>query len=327
MKQLIADFPKHLLHALEIGAKADLKKHTKPINSVLILGLGGSGIGGTIVSELTADEASLPIVVNKNYTIPAYVGEHTLVIACSYSGNTEETIMSMEEAVAKGAEVAIITSGGLALNKAKANNYNHIVIPGDNPPRSMLGYSLTQLYRLLNHYGVISDAYIKDIKAASALLEKESTALLLEANNLADTLFGKTPVIYSVAGNEGVAVRFRQQLNENSKMLCWHHVIPEMNHNELVGWAGAKEGLSVVIFRNPTDFERSQKRIEINKETIEKHTNSITEVWSKGNSPLERALYLIHIGDWTSYFLSEKNGVDILDIKVIEHLKDELSKF
>jgi glucose/mannose-6-phosphate isomerase len=123
-----------------------------------------------------------------------------------------------------------------------------------------------------------------------------------------------------------VATRFRQQVNENAKMLCWHHVIPEMNHNELVGWRTENNDLAVILFRNSTDLDRIQARMEINKQTIAAYTDTIVEVWSKGNSNLERALYLIHLGDWVSFFLGEKKGVDIIEVKVIDHLKGELAK-
>ena len=109
-------------------------------------------------------------------------------------------------------------------------------------------------------------------------------------------------------------------------MLCWHHVIPEMNHNELVGWVNKNEDLAVVIFRNEDDYYRNQKRIEISKTVFKKYTSTVIEIHSKGNSKLERALYLIHLGDWISYLLAEKNGVDVVEVDVITHLKNELSK-
>ena len=121
-------------------------------------------------------------------------------------------------------------------------------------------------------------------------------------------------------------MRFRQQINENSKELCWHHVIPEMNHNELVGWRTKHENLAVVIFRNDDDFERSVTRIEINKKIISQYCSSIIEIHSKGNSKLERTLYNIHLGDWVSVFLAEKKNIDISEVKVIDFLKSELSK-
>ena len=136
----------------------------------------------------------------------------------------------------------------------------------------------------------------------------------------------KIPVIYADANYEGIAVRFRQQINENSKMLCWHHVIPEMNHNELVGWTTKNDDLAVVIFRNDDDYFRTQKRMEVNKTVFEKYTSTIIEIYSKGNSQLEKAMYLLHLGDWVSYLIAEKKGIDVVEVDVITHLKNELAK-
>jgi glucose/mannose-6-phosphate isomerase len=134
------------------------------------------------------------------------------------------------------------------------------------------------------------------------------------------------PFIYAINGMEAVAVRFRQQVNENGKQLCVHHIIPEMNHNELVGWRTKDENLAVIIFRNKEDFSRSQTRVELNKKIFKQYTPNIIEVWSKGSSYLERALYLIHVGDWISWHLSVLRNFDCTEVKVIDWLKGELAK-
>ena len=325
MRNLIESFPAQLEEALNIGNSAQLSPAKNTIQNILITGLGGSGIGGSIVADLVADECSVPIAVNKNYEIPAYVNENTLVIVSSYSGNTEETLTALSHAQEKGAEIAIITSGGKAHDIAEKNGYNCIVVPGGNPPRSMLAYSLTQQFVLLNHYGFIGDHFKDSIQGFIDGLDQKG--MEAETLDFAKKLEGTLPVIYSIDGFEGVAVRFRQQLNENAKMLCWHAVVPEMNHNELVGWANGTNQMAVVYFRNDNDFDRNQKRVEINKEIISKYTNRIHEIWSKGESNLEKALYHIHYGDWISLHLSDINQVDVMEIKVIDHLKSELSKF
>ncbi len=325
MKDLISNFPTHLTEGLSIAQAASLKPAERPFDHVVISGLGGSGIGGTIVSELVANKSKYPITTNKGYHLPGFVGERSLVIVCSYSGNTEETLSAYEQAKSSGAQIAFITSGGRALEEARTNGLNYIIIPGGNPPRSMLGYSFVQLFRLLENYGVIDDDYRSEITAFVNNLDRES--LIKSANAAAKKLSGTIPIIYSCDGSQGVAVRFRQQLNENSKMLCWHAVIPEMNHNELVGWSGGDERFSVVIFRNETDYIRNQKRTEINVDIISAYTNNIQEVWSKGSSAVERALYLIHWGDWVSYELSVLNEVDVVAIDAIDRLKGELADF
>ena len=191
----------------------------------------------------------------------------------------------------------------------------------------MFGYAFTELFFLLNHYGIINGSFKSDFKNAIALLNSEKESIQNQAIELAKKLYKQTPVIYVASGFEGVAIRCRQQINENSKMLCWHHVIPEMNHNELLGWRTNVESLAVVYFRNKCDYDRNQIRMDINKTVIEKYTDNITEIWSKGNSIIENSLYHINVGDWVSWYLSEMNNVDAIEIDVINFLKAELGKF
>ena len=190
----------------------------------------------------------------------------------------------------------------------------------------MFGYAFTELFYVLNHYGIIDDSFKSDFSKSILLLDSEKEDVQKQAIDLAKKMFGKTPVIYVSQGFEGVAVRFRQQINENSKMLCWHHVVPEMNHNELLGWRTNVNDLAVVYFRNRMDYERNQIRMDINKKVISKFTENITEIWSKGESIIENAFYHINLGDWVSWYLSEMNNVDAIEIDVINFLKGELAK-
>ena len=327
MKDYISDFSNHLIEAMKIGENKTLKNKNLNINNVLIAGLGGSGIGGSIIADVFASQINIPILISKDYSIPNFVNKNTLVIASSYSGNTEETIYAVKKALKMNAEVAIITSGGMLKEIAEKNNLNKIYIPGGHPPRAMFGYSFTQLFYLLNHYNVIDLSFVAEFKKSISLLVKNEKNIKDDALVLAKNLYKKTPVIYVAHGFEGVATRFRQQLNENSKMLCWHHVIPEMNHNELLGWRVNVDNLAVVFFRNELDNKRNKIRIEINKEVVKKHTKDVYEVISRGDSVIQNTLYHIHFGDWVSWYLSELNDVDAIEIDVINYLKKELAKF
>ena len=325
MKDLIANFSIQLKEAVAIGESAKLTHNEYPIRNVLITGLGGSGIGGTIIAEIAADQSPVPVIINKDYFLPEFVNEETLLIVSSYSGNTEETLCAMEIAIKRGAKLVCITSGGKVLDLAKDNGFDHIVVPGGMPPRSCLGYSFTQLLYVFNFFGLINDGFKADLQKAIALLDVEEVNIQKDAMAIAKKLVNKVPIIYCVANYEGVAIRLRQQINENSKMLCWHHVIPEMNHNELVGWTEKSEHWAVVILRSDNDYERTQKRIEINKEVIKKYTDNITEIYSKGDSAIERSIYLIHLGDWISWYLSELRNVDATEVNVINYLKSTLA--
>jgi glucose/mannose-6-phosphate isomerase len=326
MKTLVENFSKQLTEALEIGNNAKLTSTNHAITNVLICGLGGSGIGGSIVSELVVGNANVPINVTKGYFIPAYVNENTLVIISSYSGNTEETLNCMELALTKKAKVVGVTSGGKVLEASREKGFDCIVVPGGMPPRSCLGYSLTQLFFILDFHKIIHMNYKVDLAAAIKLLDAEETNIIAEATIIAERLKNKTPVIYATTYNEGIAIRFRQQLNENSKILCWHHIIPEMNHNELVGWTQKNDNLSVLVFLDKDDYSRNLARIDINKEVIKKYTENIREVYSKGNSIIEKAIYFIHLGDWISIILGEMRGADLMEVNVINHLKSKLSQ-
>jgi len=326
MNEYIDDFSNHLREAIEIANNTSLTSCTKEIRNVLICGLGGSGIGGTIVSDIISPKVNIPITSTKDYSVPNFVNEHTLVIANSYSGNTEETLYALEKCQAKGAEIAVITSGGKLKVIADKNKYNKIIIPGNQPPRAMFGYAFTELFFMLHHYRIIDDSFKTDFDKAITLIDSEKANIQKQAISLAKKMHKQTPVIYVANGFEGVAVRFRQQLNENSKMLCWHHVVPEMNHNELLGWRTNINDLAVVYFRNKSDYNRNQIRMDINKKVISKFTENITQIWSKGDSLIENSLYHINLGDWVSWYLSVMNNVDAIEIDVIDFLKGELAK-
>lgn len=326
MKDLIIKFTQQLKEAINIGEQAQLTPSANSINNVLISGLGGSGIGGTTAAEIVASTSNIPIVVSKDYFIPAFVGPNTLVIVSSYSGNTEETLNAFKLALEKGAKIVCVSSGGKIIELAKETKTDHIIIPSGMPPRACFGYSFTQLFYILKHFSLISDDFKKNIKAAIQLLDQEEEDIRSKAKNLAKGLYKKIPIIYTVANFEGVAIRFRQQINENAKMLCWHHVLPEMNHNELVGWTEKNDRLAIIILRNTSDYYRTQKRIEISKEVFSKYTPNIFEIYSKGDSVIEKVLYHIHLCDWASYFLAEQKQIDAVEVNVIDFLKGSLEK-
>ncbi len=326
MRRLVKQFTNQLTDALLIGKKAQLTLPKKPINSIVITGLGGSGIGGTIAKQLVADQIKIPVLVNNDYSLPAFVNENTLVIVSSFSGNTEETLEALKQAQSVNSEIACITSGGKLAEIARENNYNLIILPKAFSPRAMLTYSVVQQFFLFKHYGIIDDSFIEKIQATVTFLESEVESIKDLAHQTALALHSKTFVIYSEASIEGVAIRLRQQINENSKSLGWHHVVPEMNHNELVGWAGGKPEYTVILLRTSYEFSRSKVRLDISKEIIKKYTPNIIELGAKGDTLFEQSFYHILLGDWISVYLAELNQVDDVEVKVIDYLKDELAK-
>lgn len=327
MDQLISRFMDQLEEALTIGSQASLRPVTEDIQHIYVAGLGGSGIGGDFVSSFIQEELKIPFLVRKGYSVPAFVGPHTLAIASSYSGNTEETLIAYDQMKAQGARIICIASGGKILEKAKADGFDYVQVPSDWPsPRACLGYSLTAQLWVLHHLGFISKRSIDAVASSVDLLRRESDDIKQKAEEIAAKLHHKIPVIYIEDRMEPVAVRLRQQINENSKALCWHHVVPEMNHNELVGWREKNDDLVVLYLRNEDDYSRNAVRMDINKEIISQYASGILEIYSKGNNMIERSLYLVHLGDWISWYLAQLRGVDALEVKVIDYLKGELSK-
>ena len=327
MNQLIERFMDQLEEGLQIGSKANITPAASNINHIYVAGLGGSGIGADCVSSFVQDELKVPFLVRKGYHVPAFVGKDTLAIASSYSGNTEETLISYDQIKQQGARLICVASGGKIIEKAKSDGYDYIQVPANWPsPRACLGYSVTAQLWALHHLGFISDRAIKNVASAVTLLRTEENNIKEQAQKIAQQLHHKIPVIYIEDRMEPVAVRLRQQINENSKALCWHHVVPEMNHNELVGWTEKNDNLVVLYLRNDDDYSRNVVRMDINKKIIGKYAGEIIEVYSKGANMVEKSLYLVHLGDWISWYLAELRGVDALEVNVIDFLKGELAK-
>jgi glucose/mannose-6-phosphate isomerase len=326
VKELIAGFPQHIVQALEAAETAPFRHPARRFDEVLITGLGGSGIGGSMAAEWLAGIAKLPILVNKDYALPAFADRNTLVIASSYSGNTEETVMAAREALQRGCEVAVITGGGTLLELAREHQLNALTMPGGNPPRSMLGYSLTNLLIMLHRCGLEMPDPRPLLKEAAHFLADEQPAIRTHASTLAVGLAHSTCAVYAPVGYAAVAERVRQQLNENSKMLAWNAPIPEMNHNELVGWAAGNNNFAALFLRGSAEHPRNALRAEINKQQILTKTPRVFEITAQGANHLAEMLYLVHLTDWLSWELSEIHGADIMDIAVIDFLKNSLAR-
>jgi glucose/mannose-6-phosphate isomerase len=327
MIELVERFPAQLTEALEIGQNAQINKHSTAIRNVFASGLGGSGIGASFVAEFVRDEMKIPFNIGRGYSIPKSVGKNTLALVNSYSGNTEETLASLEEILKTGAKVVCIASGGKLIARAKELRLDYILVPANWPsPRACLGFSVVLQLTVLTKLKLISGKSLKQVEGAVKLLTREQDKLRNEGEKLAKKLDGKTPIIYTTDRMESVAVRFRQQVNENSKALCWHHVVPEMNHNELVGWRDKNDKLAVVYFRNNDDFERNAMRIDINKKIISEYTPNIIDLWSKGRNLIEKSLYFVFLGDYISCSLCDLRGFDSIEVKAIDFLKNELAK-
>lgn len=335
MHELLRAFPDQAREGIRIGKAVPLRLQTKSLRAVLLSGLGGSAIGGDLMRSYLSEEMSLPFIVNRDYLLPDFVDGRTLVIVSSYSGNTEETISAYRDAVKKRAKIICITSGGAVEQHARKNRHTVVKLPGGLPPRAALGYSFFALLMVLTRLGIVKSKS-RDVSETLRLL-KEMIKLLGNpeapenpALELARELHGRLPILYSPARHfDAVMQRWRGQINENAKQLVFGNVLPEMNHNELVGWKLPTRILQeavVVMLRDTGTHRRVSARESITRRILESRSVRVREVHSRGTSLLARMFSLIVLGDWMSLYLAGLNMEDPTPVKVIDFLKEEMAK-
>jgi glucose/mannose-6-phosphate isomerase len=327
MDQLIRQFPEQLREALSIGAAASIRPLDRPVHQILVTGMGGSGIGAEFVEAFIREECRVPLLVVKDYDLPAYVSEHTLLIASSYSGYTEETLSACRQGQERGARIIAITSGGELEALAGKHGWDLLRLPKGQPaPRACLGYSMVAQLYVLRHLDLISHGLLEQISAVAGQLESMQEEIHEKARQLAGFLLGKTPVLYSTRQLAPVALRFRQQLAENAKMLSWHHLVPEMNHNELVGWRRDQPELAALFLRHAAEQERNALRMNFTREVVSEFAGARLELYGKGENLVEQSFYLVHLLDWVSWYLAEMQGMDAMEIRIIDYLKEEMAR-
>ena len=329
MKLSIESFPDQINEMIIKYDSYVLKNEYQDIKNVVILGMGGSAIGAEICMSIIKNEYTIPIFVNRNYNIPNWISANTLVIASSYSGNTEETITGYEQACKKTNNVIIISTGGTLTKIAKRNNHDIFQIPKNYQPRAAVGYSMMAVFFSLIRTNLINYNVIQKLDSITNILKKYSLELSKYNNNnealrWAKILSNKIPVIYgSSSTTEIVALRFKGQLQENSKMIAFHNLLPEMNHNEIEGWYD-NENLIVIWLKDKDDISQIEKRISITKKILENSNivNKILEV--SGENFTERFLKFIILTDWISYYLAILNKIDPSPVEKIQKLKELL---
>ncbi|HEY5919905.1 MAG TPA: bifunctional phosphoglucose/phosphomannose isomerase [Chryseolinea sp.] len=330
IKKYIENFTRQLSDALKIGQSVDLQRPGSDIRNVVIAGMGASGISANLVESLTFGRIPIPITVTKGYNIPQFVNPHTLFIACSYSGDAEETVAALNKALLKRAQVIAVASGGKLLDICKEYNLYYIQLPaGSDSPRAMLAYNMNALLHILYHTNLIGAAFIKETENAIEFLDRGEKGIQSEAELIAKKLKGKLPVIYCDNRLHAMALRFQQQLNENSKQLAHVNTFPEMNHNELAGWRFPESLMPLlqpVYLYSDHDHERVEKRMEICRDIFEKKSNPIIDIIGEGASLLEQYYYLIHLTDWISFYLAKENGIDPDPNESVLHVRKELER-
>lgn len=325
MENLIFKFIQQIEEALILGENTKLK--SVHANKVFITGMGGSGIAGRFIAELMKLYGTIPIIVSNTYEIPSWIDKNTLAIVSSFSGNTEETVSALNSLLKKKANIISISSGGKIINISRENNLDIIQIPSEwSAPRACIGYSIIfQLFALFQ-LGYLKLELNREISLCIEHLLREREDIYNEASIIAKLLKDKIPLIYSESIFEPLAIRFKQQLNENTKILAFNSTFPEMNHNEIAAWTSSFNEFCAIFLISDLHNERINKRIKISKEIMINHSDVIVDIELKGNTLLQQIFYGIHIIDWISWFMAKNRNVDAMDISNINFLKSELEK-
>jgi glucose/mannose-6-phosphate isomerase len=335
MYDAISDFPEQIKVAFSIMENWVLEHKYSDINNIIILGMGGSAIGGDVIRVLIQNESRVPVLVNRSYNIPQWVNKKTLVLASSYSGDTEETLSAFDHCEQAGAKIIAITTGGKLQELAIKHGLDHVLFPAGLQPRAALGLSISLTLIMLNKLGFASDAIVKELYFSFDELTRHSHELSKCDNEnpaviLANKIYSMCPIIY---GSEDLtwvaALRFRGQLEENAKMLAFHHSIPEQNHNEIEGWSCHPDLLAtkcIIWLKDKDDHPRSLGRMKVTAKLLDSQVGKQVEIAEKGRSALIRLLKMIHFIDWVSYYAALLNNVDPTPVRRITRLKEEMAK-
>lgn len=335
MADRIAEIPRELKAAWEGSAGFSLPPDYRNPTNVVVLGLGGSAIGGDLVRSLVLDEAPVPIEISRDYCPPAYVGPGSLVIASSYSGNTEETLSAYAAARARGAKVVVVSTGGRISALADEHGAPRLSFDYKAQPRAAIAYSVVLLLRILGAAGLIADKQAEVAEAADVLngmlaaLNERVPADRNQAKQLALWLHGKLAVMYGAGLVDGVARRWKGQFNENAKATAFFDVLPELNHNTVVGYrfpTSLPEQIRVIFLESNYVHERVKARYGVTQQLLDQQGIEYRTVTAQGTGKLAQLMSTLFVGDWTSYYLAMLNGVDPTPVKAIDFLKEQLAK-
>ncbi len=331
MLELLRNFPEQNTRAWQLQAQPNLEPQAG-IRNVVFCGLGGSAIAGDLICAAFSDKLKVPATIIRDYHLPVWTGPETLVVALSYSGNTEETISTWHEARARQAVRVCITSGGKLGELSRRDSVPLVTIPAGQPPRTALGYLFWAAASFLESAGmlVISEAERAEVlEALQATAEECLPSRELSENparRLAAALRETIPVFYSGGFLSVVGVRWKCQLEENSKNLAFTGLMPEMNHNEVVGWDYPEDllkNLSPVFLRDPSEDPQIKKRFAITAELLQPR-RFFCEVAGTAPGFLGRLFSLLVFGDWVSYYLALENMTDPTPVERITLLKERL---
>lgn len=330
-------FAEQCREAWSIGRSAHDLPDADGLDSIVVLGMGGSGISGDVAQAIVEPRLPLPWRTIKGYgPLPEWVGRNTLVFAVSYSGGTEETLAAFEEAHNRGARGVAISSGGRLADLAQRYGVTHVEIPGGLQPRASLGFLALPLLAVLVEMGLVPDLQLDVDEAVEVLTvlgdrcHRKVAASENPAKALAQKLAGRFPIVYGGEGLGAVAAyRFKCDLNEYGKSHAFAHSFPELNHNEIVGWNQlddvTRERFAIVLLRDEGEHERVALRFEITERLIRDKAAEVAIVHSQGSGGLARLLSLVFVTQLAAIYVGLAYGVDPGPVEAIESLKRQLS--
>lgn len=331
----IRGLPEQCRQAWDKASLLKLPADYSQVDKVVILGMGGSAIGGDLLKGLTASLSRPLVLVQREYNLPGWVDEKTLVIGASYSGNTEETLSAFTQALKKNCKKLVISTGGRLTELAGQNNVPVFVIEHVSPPRAALGYSLLPLLAIMQNLGFLSgeaaevDGMVSALKLMCQSWQEDSPREHNQAKMLAARIYGKIVVIYGAGILTDVARRWKTQINENSKQWAFFETLPELNHNAVLGYrypAGTSDRVYVLFLRCQSLHPRTLVRYNVTGELLEKSGIPYQYLDSQGGNDLKHVMTLLLLGDWVSYYLAILNSIDPSPVPEIDLLKKRLAE-
>jgi len=316
--------------------KADIRNSDndgRTITGVVVAGMGGSALAAMLVKSWLKSEMSMPINIVRTYDLPAYVDKNTLVIASSYSGNTEETISCLKQAESQGAQIAIIASDGWLIDHASTNQIAHVILTKGLQPRMAVIYNLCALISLLANFHIVAGEKVEEIASKSEWLKNESAKWASDvstdqnyAKQLALQAVGKTAVFYGGALTAPIAYKWKISWNENAKNVAFWNELPEFSHNEFIGWTSHPVEKPFAIFDLVSNLEHPQilKRFQVSDRLLSGQRPKSTVINLAGESAIEQLLWSSILADFVSIYLAILNNVDPTPVPLIEKLKQEL---
>ncbi|MHB1325285.1 MAG: bifunctional phosphoglucose/phosphomannose isomerase [Thermoleophilia bacterium] len=330
---MVAGLPGQLFDAYEAGGRVALD-HGGEVGGIAVAGMGGSAIGADVIASVYDAELPSPMVTVRGYNLPHWISSRSVVFVVSYSGNTEETISCLNEALERGCCIICLSTGGKVSEIAAANGLPFIEVPSSLQPRAAMGWLSVPIAACLESLGLI-EAVEEDVREAASVLGRLGELYGLEnqsasnpAKQLAVDLYDRIPVIYGSEVTAVAARRWKCQINENAKQLAFNHQFPELNHNEIVGWEYPQSDLErfrVIYLADGKLHPQNVKRMDVTAELLESYVGEIRRYTSSGECRLARLLSSINLGDYVSLYLAVLNGIDPSPVERIENLKKRLA--